>query len=203
MNNLKQISLGMLNYADSKGTLPAPGGGNSQLSWRVQILPFIEQQALYERFHLNEPWDSEHNRALLAQMPDVYKSPNENLPPGQTGYLAVTGPGTAFDDPNQGHPFRDVSDGTANTILVVEADRGVEWTRPEDWPFDPALPVQGLGKLRPRGFLAAFADGSVRFISDDTNPRVVGAHDAGRWRSDQRTVSRLVSPTGDSLSCQA
>jgi type II secretory pathway pseudopilin PulG len=181
MNNMKQITLGMLNYADSHGTFPASGGGagrgepGSKLSWRVRILPMIEQQALYEQFHLDEPWNSEHNRTLLAKMPDVFKSPNGNFPEGYTSYLAVTGPETVFDDRDVGRGFRDIADGTSRTIVLVEADRGVEWTKPEDWPSDPNVEAQGLGKLRPRGFLAAFADGSVRFIPDDTDPQVVRA----------------------------
>jgi Protein of unknown function (DUF1559)/Domain of unknown function (DUF4190) len=177
-NNLKIISLGMHNYADQHGALPPAGGGaapGSQLSWRVRILPMIEEQALYEQFHLDEPWDSEHNRTLLAKMPNVFRSPNEDLPAGQTHYLAVTGPGTAFDDPAVGRAMRDFRDGISNTILVVEADQGVEWTRPDDWQFDPAAPTGGLGKLRPRGFLAAFADGHIEFMSDDTPASAVGA----------------------------
>ena len=63
----------------------------------------------------------------------------------------------------------------SNTILLVEADEGVEWTKPDDWQFDPAAPTRGLGQLRPRGFLAAFADGHTQFISDDTPANVVGA----------------------------
>src|SRR4029079_14059052 len=87
MNNLKQTSLAIQNHLDAKGTFPAAGGGQgSQLSWRVQILPFIEQNALYSQFHLDEPWDSAHNRALLDKMPDVFKNPGGDLPAGKTSY---------------------------------------------------------------------------------------------------------------------
>jgi hypothetical protein len=178
MNHLKQIVLALHNYHDANNTFPPSGGGlepGSQLSWRVRILPFLEQQALYEQFHLDEPWDSDHNRALVAKMPDVYRSPNDNLPSGETPYQAVTGPNTAFDDPATGRSIVDFSDGTANTIMVVEADQGVIWTKPEDWELDLADPLRGLGKLRLAGFLAGFADGSVQFIADDTNPATVKA----------------------------
>jgi hypothetical protein len=180
MNNMKQITIAMHNYAVTHGsTFPAPGGdgAGSQLSWRVHILPYIEQQALYEKFHLDEPWDSDHNRALVAQMPDVFRDPAGSLPPGKTLYLAVTGPGTAFDDPQTGPRIASFSDGTSNTIVLVEADadQAVEWTKPQDWQFDPTNPTRGLGGLRPSVFLAATADAAVRRIPNDTPPATIGA----------------------------
>ena len=80
-----------------------------------------------------------------------------------------------FDRP--GKKFRDVVDGLSNTIILVEADPdlAVEWTKPEDWQFDPNDPAHGLGGLRPMGFLAAFGDGSVRFIPNSTSPQEVQA----------------------------
>jgi len=178
MNNMKQIQLAMLNYQDAHRTFPAAKGGEgSQLSWRVEILPYIEQQALYEQFHLDEPWDSEHNRALISQMPPVFENPSANLPRGMTTYLLVTGPGTAFGDGTTGPTIRDFRDGTVNTIVLVEADadRAVEWTKPEDWQYDPNDPTSGLGALRPFGFLAATADGAVFFINDNTDPETIQA----------------------------
>ena len=143
----------------------------------MHVLPYLEQQALYEQFHLDEPWDSEHNRALIAKMPDVFREPANSLPQGKTPYLAVTGPGTAFDDPETGPALSTFTDGTAKTIVLVEAntDQGVEWTRPEDWQFDPNDPTRGLGGLRPTVFLAATADGRIHAIPNDTKPEKVGA----------------------------
>ncbi len=141
----------------------------------MRILPMLGEEALYAQFRLEEPWDSEHNRALIAKMPRVYQSPTADLPDGQTPYLAVTGPGTAFDDPEQGHFFADFIDGTSRTILLVEADKGVEWTKPEDWEFDPADPKRGLGTKRRGRFVAAFADAHAQVIQADTPPAVVGA----------------------------
>ena len=69
VNNLRQIGLGMHNYHATYNRFPGPAitndKGDRLLSWRVAILPFIEQQALYEQFHLDEPWDSDHNIKLL------------------------------------------------------------------------------------------------------------------------------------------
>jgi hypothetical protein len=69
----------------------------------------------------------------------------------------------------------DIIDGTAMTILAVEADadQAVTWSRPKDLAFDPERPRQGLGKLRGNGFLALMADGSVRFVPNNTDDEVV------------------------------
>lgn len=182
MNNMKQIVIGLNNYMTSMREYPAPGGGTgSQLSWRVHILPYMdhpEATALYKEFHLDEPWDSPHNKSLIARMPEMYADPSVDVPPGHTVYLAVTGPGTAFSDADDSPTPRDFADGASQTILFVEADpeQAVEWTRPADWPFDPNNPRRGLGNVRSRPeFVAAFADGGIRPVTDDTPPDVVRA----------------------------
>ena len=182
LNNMKQISIGLLNYETAKNTLPAAGGGEgagSQLSWRVHLLPFLEEggAALYEQFHLDEPWDSEHNRTLIAKMPDVFKDPADRMPAGETSYLAVTGPGTAFGDGTTGPALRDFPDGASKTIMLVEADpdQSVAWTKPDDWQYDPNNPLRGLGSSRPGGFLATLADASSRFIHNETDAEIVKA----------------------------
>jgi hypothetical protein len=180
MNNMKQISLGLLSYESARKNLPAAGGGEgpgSQLSWRVHILPFVEEQALYEQFHLDEPWDSEHNRALIARMPEIYKDPNFRLPEGMTSYLAVTGPGTFFGDGTTAPRIREITDGTANTFMIVEADadQAVVWTRPDDWDYDPNNPTHGLGAMRLGGFLAGTGDGALHFIQNDMPAHIIRA----------------------------
>ncbi|HEY1602390.1 MAG TPA: DUF1559 domain-containing protein [Pirellulales bacterium] len=173
-NNLKQIALAMHNYLSATGRFPARAirdkDGKPLLSWRVAILPYlegIEGESLYDEFHLDEPWDSEHNKKLIARMPTVFANPNVQEP-GKTDYLAVVGEGTFFGSfaPRTGLTAHDITDGLSNTIMVVEADADqvVEWTRPNDLKLDPDKPLAGLGKLRPSGFNALFADGSVRFM---------------------------------------
>jgi hypothetical protein len=77
-NNLKAIALTMLNVAAQTDEPRFPAAairgkdGKPLLSWRVAILPYLEQKALHDRFHLDEPWNSPHNKTLLSQMPDVY-----------------------------------------------------------------------------------------------------------------------------------
>jgi hypothetical protein len=176
MNNMKQIALGLNNYENSRKAFPAAKNeGGSQLSWRVHILPYIEEDALYSQFHLDEPWDSEHNKKLIARMPSIYESPNGVFPAGETNYLVVTGPATAFGDGTTGPAASDFTDGTSNTIMFVEADQSVVWTKPDDYQFDPNNPRQGLGGLRPLGFLATFADSHTRFIQNDIDPNVLKA----------------------------
>ena len=87
MNNLKQIGLAMHNYHDVHRTLPpayhADASDRPLLSWRVLILPYLEQDALYREFHLNEPWDSDHNKKLIERIPAVYQSPGSAAGPGR------------------------------------------------------------------------------------------------------------------------
>lgn len=172
MNNLKQIVLAMHNYHDTFGAFPAVANfdknGQPLLSWRVHILPFIEQQELYKQFHLDEPWDSEHNKPLIKKMPKVYMSSlnPKLLEAGKTTYVGLVGDLTMFNGTKVGVKIAEVTDGTSNTILVVDADDdlGVIWTKPDDPKLDHKDPKKGLtGRFR-KGFLIAFADGSVHLL---------------------------------------
>jgi prepilin-type processing-associated H-X9-DG protein len=171
-NNLKQIALAMHNYESSVGSFPRPAtigkDGKPLLSWRVAILPYLDQQALYQKFKLDEPWDSPNNKPLIDEMPGVYLCPSRTrVQPGTTGYRAFVGKGAIFERDRQ-TKIPDVTDGMSNTIMVVEASEAVPWTRPDsDLDFDPdAKPsLFGAGSPHPGGFDAMFADGSVRFIS--------------------------------------
>src|SRR5207245_2072326 len=82
--------------------LPPPAirasDGTPLLSWRVAILPFIDQEDLYHRFHLDEPWDSPHNLDLLQAMPHVFApKAGADAEPFTTPYQVFVGPGTAFN----------------------------------------------------------------------------------------------------------
>jgi hypothetical protein len=163
-NNLKQLSLAMLNYHDVNRTFPPAevGGG---LSWRVALLPYVEEQNLYNQFHLNEPWDSPHNIKLLDKMPKVYAhpSPTPGHQPFTTYYQVFTGPGTPFVN-KQAIGIPQITDGTSNTIAIVEAAKSVPWTKPEDLPYNPQGPLPLLGGKFPDGFHVASFDGVVHFL---------------------------------------
>jgi hypothetical protein len=179
-NNLKQIMLALHNYHDVEGHFPTDSrtkDGKPLLSWRVHILPYVEQQELYKQFKQDEPWDSEHNKKLIDKMPKVFRSPRqgEGLK-DRTTYLAPLGPGLMWDDP-KGLPISKITDGTSNTIALVESgdDRAVIWTKPEDITIDPKDPLAGLLGHYGEGFHAAMADGSVRFVKKSVDPKALWA----------------------------
>ncbi len=172
-NNLKQIGLAMHNYNDATGSFPpafsADAQGKPLLSWRVHILPFLGEAELHKQFHVNEPWDSEHNMTLVSKMPAVFASSDdlELTSQGQTRLVVPTGAGMAFEG-KDGIKIRDFLDGTGNTFIAVEvaADAAVTWTQPDDLAIDVNEPFRNLGGSRGDHFLAAFVDGSVRSIKD-------------------------------------
>jgi hypothetical protein len=188
MNNVKQITIAMVMAAqeDDGERFPAQAicdkEGKPLLSWRVAILPYLGHQDLYEEFHLDEPWDSEHNRKLVGRIPTVYVTPGgpaEHQRAGLTTMQVIAGPGTVFAQPAQGMALKDVKDGMSYTLLVVEAlpDGAVPWTKPEDVAFDTEEPLAGVGNpQRQKGlFVAGFLDGHVQALTPDLDPEVFKA----------------------------
>jgi hypothetical protein len=175
INNMKQIMLAMHVYHDANKKFPpafkADKDGKPLLSWRVLILPFLEENDLYSQFHLDEPWDSDHNKKLIAKMPAVYKSPQSRAGEGKTNYLTIRGENTVFPG-KDGIRIADITDGTAFTIALVEAfdDKAVIWTKPDDFEIDSNNPLKGLIGLYPSIFLAGFSDGSVRSLPVSIDP---------------------------------
>jgi hypothetical protein len=169
-NNLKQIGIALHNYHGDNGRLPPAAisgrDGRPLLSWRVALLPHLGENALYNQFRLDEPWDSPHNSQLLAQMPRVYAHPAPKNPaqPGYTFYRAITGPRTAFEGP-QGVRLGDFPDGLANTIVVAEAADAVPWTKPDELVYVPSGPLPRLGDHFGAGRLVLLGDASVRSLS--------------------------------------
>jgi len=178
--HLRVLALGLVNFEDMYGTLPAAystdSDGKPLLSWRVSILPFIGEQPLFEEFHQNEPWDSAHNKTLISKMPDDYRARGSNAAPGRTNYLGVGGahgvlgapsPAAPRGRPANGIRSSSIPDGRSNTALFVECndEAAVIWTKPEEWVPDEHDPFRGLvGPMRD-GFLLVFADGFTQRIS--------------------------------------
>ncbi|HEX5269925.1 MAG TPA: DUF1559 domain-containing protein [Gemmataceae bacterium] len=168
---MKQLALAAHMYVDAHGRLPAVArfdkAGKPLLSWRVLILPYVGEEKLYKEFHLDEPWDSDHNKKLVAKMPDVFRGPNRKLnSQGKTTLLAPVGKDTAFTGKTEGRRFpQEFTDGTSNTILLVLADdaHAVEWTKPDDLKIDLDNPAAGLGRQLGK-FLVALADGSAHLV---------------------------------------
>lgn len=179
LNNMKQIGLALLNYEAAQGRFPpayrASKNGKPLLSWRVLILPFFDEDALYRQFHLDEPWDSEHNKKLISKMPAVYKCPTSSVSgQGKTNYLTVRGKNTIFSGPN-GTRIAEVTDGTSNTIMTVEVSdtRAVIWTKPDDFEYDEQDPLIGLGGVQGGTFIVGFADGAVELLPSSITPQVL------------------------------
>ncbi len=180
-NNLKQISLALLNYEAAHGCFPpayiADENGKPMHSWRVLILPQMEQQALYNQYDFDEPWDSPKNQQLANQMPLEFRCPSANSPPGCASYIGSFGPGRFFD-PARTISSRDIADGTSNTIAVVEVPNSqISWLDPLDGQAAGVQPLSPGAKWsgHPRGMNVSFADGSIQFIDEDTDPAAISA----------------------------
>lgn len=173
-NNLKQIGIAMHNYHDLTGHFPPPaltvgttGPKPGGLSWRVHLLPYLDQQALYQQFKLNESWDGPNNKKLIPMMPKVYQSPSALAAPGQTYYKVFAGAdneaGAAFFPGSKTTIVR-ITDGTSNTIMTIEGGAAVTWTKPDDVVFDQQKPLPDLKLAGNPKVLVGLFDGSVRTI---------------------------------------
>lgn len=187
--NLKKMAFAMHRYADANKPFLPPSAlinkeGKETLSWRVLILPYLGESALYEQFKLSEPWDSEHNKRLLSKMPKVFAPPGvKTRQPFSTFYQVFVSPkpkdrrkGAENNGVQKGevqaafvrgqpqlYPAH-FPDGLANTILIVEGGKAVPWTKPEDLPYEADKPLPELGGLFPDVFHSSFADGKVHTL---------------------------------------
>jgi RNA polymerase sigma factor (sigma-70 family) len=179
--NLRHIGIGMHQYNDQHKSLPAHAiyskdGKKALLSWRVAILPFIEQDALYREFKLDEPWDSEHNKKLISKMPPIFHSTaGAKREDGLTHYQVVTGPDAVFDGPTK-LALSAITDGTSSTIMAIETKEPVIWTKPADLilpRLKEKMPkVDGLYKDQ---LIVVFCDGSVRYLPSNIDPVLLRA----------------------------
>ncbi len=184
-NNLKQLGIAMHNYHDANGKMATniyDKNGKPILSWRVHMLPYIEQGPLYQQFKLDEPWDSENNKKLIEKMPKIFEVPNAKpTKPGMTYYQGIscakgTSPRAFFiNDPLARTSFANITDGTSNSIMIAEAAEAVIWTKPDDLVYDPKKDPPKFGGHSANGFNALFGDGSVRFIRDSIDKMVLKA----------------------------
>jgi hypothetical protein len=183
-NNLKQIALALHNYRETKGCFPpayiADKNGKPMHSWRVLILPYLDNEAIYKQYNFNEPWDGPNNKKLLASRPSMYacSSDDDSWAPGAacTNYVAVVGTNAAWS----GSEPKSLTGDLSTTIMLVEvAGANIQWTEPKDVSLD-ALLTSSPGSLTVSskhfyndefftylsnpGAYVAFADGSVRFL---------------------------------------
>jgi hypothetical protein len=179
---MQRIGLAMANYESANGhCFPAAAiekDGKPLLSWRVAILPYMDEDALYKQFHLDEPWDSPHNLEVAKTEPFDFQSPDS--PEDKTRIMVFKGKGAAFDGGKKVH-VEEIRDGLHKTLLCVEAgpDKAVLWTKPEDLPFDPENPLAALGNVPREGFLVTVFDGHVMQL-----------------KVDNETLKALITPDG-------
>ena len=141
--NMKLIFLAMLSYESMNKHLPIDSTdaatGKPLLSWRVHLLPFMDQRKLYAKFNLTEPWDSPHNKQFLAELPEVYRVGFEPKGSTDTYYQVFSGPGAVFERGKKASRMT-IEDGMANTIAIAEVGPPVPWTKPADVEYDLSKP---------------------------------------------------------------
>jgi hypothetical protein len=177
--NYHQMALAMHAFHDVVGHFPAAAicnaDGKPLLSWRVAILPYLEQQKLYDQFKLNEPWDSAHNQKLLDPMPAMFALPGVNAHGDtRTHYRVFVGPDAPFTYCS-GRRIADIKDGTSSTWMIVESQEAVPWTKPDELIYDAKKPLPKLGDFYAGGFSAVCMDGSVRHFSGSLPEKTIRA----------------------------
>ena len=192
-NNLKQIGLAMHAYHEKYGCFPPAyipdENGKPMHSWRVLLLPFMEYKTLYNQYHFDEPWNGPHNMTLAELTLPEYRCPSDPSPPkpGITNYVMLVGPHAISDGPT-GRRLADITDGTANTIMVVEvAGADINWLEPRDLDAskmtfkigspgrDSKPPIVDICSGHPSVANVLFCDGSVKSISKETDPKLLEA----------------------------
>jgi len=169
--NLKQIGHALHNYHDTYLTFPSGSisvDGKPRHSWRVLLLPYLGEEKLYAQIRIGEPWDSPHNSQFHDQMPAVYRCPSR-FKSSNTSYLAFESESAIFYS-NSRTRFRDVTDGTDNTIAVIDTGSPtVNWMEPRDiaWKDQETDPTEFLSPHDGNyHFVTVSAD--VRHVSGET-----------------------------------
>ncbi len=182
-NNMRQIALACHSYHDAFMTLPSPRMQTADMSWRVQLLPFVEHAHIFNMMDQNAAWDNPVNAAFKSPMPNVYDFPADNPNPGNTDtkFQYFTGPNTMFPDPKARITILMITDGTSNTFQFAEAATPVPWMKPADMAITPNGPIP-VPQLR---FLAAMADGTVHIID--------------RGKVNDNNLRALITPAGGEI----
>jgi Protein of unknown function (DUF1559) len=162
--HLKKLADALDKYHKEKGSYPPAAiydrDGRPLLSWRVALLPYLGEDALYKEFKLDEPWDSLHNKKLLKRLPAALKAPNiyERY---KSCDLVFTGTGTFF--PGKKGAKNTDAPATAALLVLADADKAVYWSKPVDLPYADDQPLPELfGKNSFNNVRVIQADGKVR-----------------------------------------
>ncbi len=178
VSNLRQIGMAIMFFEQEHGYLPSVKtklpGAMHPVSWRVAILKYLDE-SLYEQYRLDQPWDSDHNKALIEKMPDFYRHPGQEEGMTETCYITLAGEETATGDGTATvKMLEDITDGPHQTIMITEGLTRIPWTKPEDVLFgsETMLPEQHPD---PDGWNVIFVDGSAHFIPSETPTDVLKA----------------------------
>ena len=175
--NAEQIAEALQEYEKANGRFPPPylktKDGKPGLSWRVAILPFLDEDELFKKFKLDEPWDSPTNKPLLDDMPECFSGP-KSAGAQSTHFRVFVGKRTLFDPARNGVRVADVTDGLANTIMIVEAEQAVLWTKPEELDYDANRPLPALRRTM-LGSLMIAADGQTHYLQPSNSEATIRA----------------------------
>ncbi len=184
-NNLHNIVLALQQYELANGCFPpayiADDQGKPMHSWRVLLLPYLEQKNLYDQYRFDEPWDGPHNSKLHSVRLRIYQCPSDNGAMTDTSYVAIVGPQTIWPGTST-VKMADIIDGTSNTIILAEvANSGVHWMEPTDLDASQmsllinAAKGPGISSGHKNGANVAYADGSIRFLANKISPAALRA----------------------------
>jgi type II secretory pathway pseudopilin PulG len=178
VNNLKQIALALHNYEQAHKALPpaytVDANGRPLHSWRTLILPFLEQEPLYQSIDLSKPWNDPANAKALETSISIFRCPEAVGPRNTTTYLAIASPNGCL---NLTEPRRlaEITDAHASTLMVIEAgeENAVPWMAPVDADESLVMSLGPATKLHHAGGMnACFVDRTVRFLKAGT-PAIV------------------------------
>ena len=172
LNNLKQIGLAIHTYHDAYGYMPGNivgPDGKVLMSWRVAILPFLEQDDQYRALDMTKAWDDPRNAKVLEKMPEIFRVFGREADKGKTYLQMPSSPkvlpgGSPFLVPGRRTTMAHIVDGTSNTFMVLEATDAVNWAKPDDLLFDPTKTPK-VGAQGQKWFFALMGDGSVQTVS--------------------------------------
>lgn len=203
--NLQQIAQAMMAYKNQYGSFPpayiADDKGKPMHSWRVLLLPFLNEGNLHRQYDFSQPWDSPQNMLLATQIPEVYIAPGDQSAAAsyETSYLVIVGKGSMFPD-DKSVREAEISDGPGATILVAESyESGICWLEPKDLDMRTmnfsinGAPTDCIRSQHPEGANVLLADGQVRFLTIDTPPEYVEAF-ATRGKGDSVYLDELPTP---------
>jgi hypothetical protein len=197
-NQMRQIVIAFDVYHDKYGHFPpaytVDEGGKPLHSWRVLILPYIEQNTLYEKIRKDEPWDSEYNKQFHSEVPSIFRCPS--VPRRDSGfqcrnchqkfivlsggcyYSVIVGEEAAFNG-SQKRTLDNITSGTSNTIFLVERMTPVNWMDPtQEITYETAykginINATGIGSFHLGGVNVGFGDTTCHFINDDVDGRLL------------------------------